>query len=361
MPIRLRLTVWYALLLTAIITAVGVFVVVRLRSDLTASIDDRLRPATGQIAAGYHSEGVAEFRDVAVTVLSGERAAAQVLGARGRVVLAYGDPVSQAPLLNARELAAVERGQTINRTARRDAGPGGFRVVARPVTRRGQPQVMAAAESMGPVESSIDRLGILLLLACPVALLLTTAGGWWLARRALRPVDRMTATAERIEVERLDQRLEGPRTNDEIARLARTLNAMLDRIRFGVQQQRRLVEDASHELRTPLAAMRSEIDVSLRADELPPTARAVLESVREEVDRLSRTVDDLLTLASVDDGGLMLAREAVDLNDLAHVTGAALAPLAERAGVTVRAAGDRAMVVVDPERLRQALGNLVDN
>jgi hypothetical protein len=121
-PIRLRLTIWYALLLTAIITAVGVFVVLRLRSDLTASIDDRLRPATGQIAAGYHSEGVAEFRDVAATVLSGERAAAQVLDARGRVVLAYGDPVSQAPLLNARELAAVERGQTIDRTARRDAG-----------------------------------------------------------------------------------------------------------------------------------------------------------------------------------------------------------------------------------------------
>ena len=73
-----------------------------------------------------------------------------------------------------------------------------------------------------------------------------------------------------------------------------TLNAMLDRIEHGVEEQHRLVADASHELRTPLAAMRAEIDVSLRADDLPPAAREVLESAREEVDRMSRTVDDLL-------------------------------------------------------------------
>jgi two-component system OmpR family sensor kinase len=298
---------------------------------------------------------------VAATVLSGERAAAQVLDARRRVLLVYGDAVAQTPLLSAREVAAVKRGERVDRTARRDAGSGGFRVVAQPVTHRGRRQVVAAAESMAPVQSSIDRVVILLLLACPVALVLTVVGGWWLARRALRPVDRMTATAERIEVERLDQRLEEPRTDDEIARLARTLNAMLERIRVSVQQQRRLVEDASHELRSPLAAMRSEIDVSLRADELPEEARAVLESVREEVDRLSRTVDDLLTLASIDEGGLTLAREAVDLSDLARATGAALAPLAERSGVTVHADGEPAVVVADPERVRQALGNLIDN
>ncbi|MGI8622941.1 MAG: histidine kinase dimerization/phospho-acceptor domain-containing protein, partial [Solirubrobacteraceae bacterium] len=97
---------------------------------------------------------------------------------------------------------------------------------------------------------------------------------------------------EAIGAARLAERVPEPRTGDEVARLAHTFNTMLDRLEHAVGEQRRLVADASHELRTPLAAMRSEIDVSLRADDLPRSARAVLESAREEVDRMSRTVLD---------------------------------------------------------------------
>ena len=339
MPIRVRLTAWYALLLALIVAAVGTFVVVRLRSDLTASIDDRLRPAARQIATGYRAEGASEFRDVSATVLSGERAAAQVLARDGTVLLSYGDPVAQRPLL----------------------GRSGFRVIAQPTTRKGRPVVVVAAESTAPVDSSVHRVVVLLLLALPATLLLTAAGGWWIARRALRPVEQMTQAAERIEIERLDERLADPGTSDEVAHLARTLNAMLDRIRSGVAQQRRLVDDASHELRTPLAAMRAELDVSLRADDLNPAARDVLESVRDEVDRLARTVDDLLTLASVDQGRLELATEDVDLAEIAERAGDALRPLAARRSIAIHVNRSPAAISGDPERLRQAFGNLIDN
>src|SRR5258708_36161436 len=99
MPIRVRLTAWYAVLLALIVGAVGAFVVVRLRSDLTESIDKRLGPAVGQIATGYRQEGRAEFRDVSGTVLFGARAASQVLAPNGTVAPAYGDPGSEAPLI----------------------------------------------------------------------------------------------------------------------------------------------------------------------------------------------------------------------------------------------------------------------
>jgi heavy metal sensor kinase len=214
---------------------------------------------------------------------------------------------------------------------------------------------------MAPVESSVHRVVILLLLACPMALLLTAAGGWWLARRALRPVEQMTRAAERIEVERLDDQLADPGTADEVGHLARTLNAMLARIRGAVEQQRRLIDDASHELRTPLAAMRAELDVSLRADDLAPAGREVLESVRDEVDRLSRIVDHLLTLASVDQGRLMLATEQVDLSGLADQAGESMRPLAARRSIALEIAGEPAAIAGDPERLRQALGNLIEN
>jgi heavy metal sensor kinase len=361
MPIRLRLTAWYALLLALIVVAVGVFVSVRLRSDLTESIDTRLRPALQQIAVGYRNEGKQEFHDVTGSVLSGERAASQVLTQDGVVLLHHGDRVAATSLLDRAQLAHAQGAPLSGITVRPGDARGGFRIAAQSTTRRGRAVVVVAAESMAPVESSVHRVIVLLVLACPAALLLTAAGGWWLARRALRPVEQMTLDAERIEVESVDERIAEPRTHDEVGHLARTLNAMLARIRSAVAQQRQLVDDASHELRTPLAAMRSEIDVSLRADDLDPAARAVLESVREEVDRLARIVDDLLTLAESDQHRLTLATEDVDLAVVAERAASGLRHLAEQRSVALQVSGDATIVAADPERLSQAIGNVIDN
>jgi signal transduction histidine kinase len=212
--------------------------------------------------------------------------------------------------------------------------------------------VVVAAESLHPVREAVDRVLLALLLAIPAALAAAALGGWWLARRALAPVDRMAARAARIGPERLDERLAVPETQDELARLAATLNGMLDRIESGVHEQQRLVADASHELRTPLAAMRVELDVSLRADALSPAAREVLESTREEVDRLSRTVDDLLTLAAADEGGLEVLAAPLDLADVAREAAR---------GARVTLAGGAAPAVGDPDRLRDAIRNLIEN
>jgi heavy metal sensor kinase len=353
LPIRLRITLAYAALLAAVVAAIGAFLVIRLRADLVAGIDRGLRPAAAQIATDYGREGVPEFRDSAGTVLKGERAAAQLLDTRGRIVAAFGDPVAGRPMVPADDRASA---------VTRKLGGQAFRVVTLPVVRQGQRQLVVAGESLAPVERSTHQVITLLLIACPVALLLTAAGAWWLARRSLRPVETMTATAAAIDVEALDQRVPEPAARDELWHLARTFNGMLDRIRDGVRQQRRLVADASHELRTPLAAMRAEIDVSLRADDLSPAAAEELESTREEVDRLSRMVDDLLTLATADeDGGLVLRREPADLAAIAARAADALRAAARRRGVDVELEGPAAPVLADRARLGQAVRNVIEN
>jgi signal transduction histidine kinase len=200
----------------------------------------------------------------------------------------------------------------------------------------------------------VHRVLLLLAVAGPAALLAIALGGWWLARRALRPVDRMASTAGAIGVDRLDERVPQPRTEDELAHLARTLNGMLARIEDGVAEQRRLVADASHELRTPLTAMGAELDVSLRMDDLSPAARSVLESAREEVDHLSRLVDDLLLLG--DDRPVPTA-VPVDLAALAHEVVAAV----PARGVDVRVTGGGAVTRGDRARLSRAVRNLVEN
>jgi heavy metal sensor kinase len=171
----------------------------------------------------------------------------------------------------------------------------------------------------------------------------------------------MTAEARRIGIHRLHERVAEPRVADEIGELAVTFNAMLDRLERGVEDQHRFVADASHELRTPLAVMRSEIDVTLRDDELAPPARAVLESAREEVDRMSRTVDDLLVLAQADEGRLGLLTSRLELGDAIEAAAGPLRPVADAAHVRLEVEGTPGAALADPRLLHQALTNLIAN
>ncbi len=357
-PIRVRMTAWYLALLACVMAGVGAFVILRLGADLTDATDRSLRPALDQIATGYAREGFPEFHDQSATVLADERAGSQILDPSGRVLRSYGDPVSITPMLGPRDTPHLGARPVI--ASGRLKGSH-FRIAAEAVTRKGQRQVVVAAASLAPVDRSVHRVLILLLLALPAALLATAAAGWWLARRAMLPIDRMIGTAEAIGPADLRDRVAVPATRDEVAHLARTLNTMLDRIQLGVDAQQRLVADTSHELRTPLATMRTELDVSLRADELSPPARQILESTREEVDRMSATVEDLLTLARSDEHSLRLADEPVDLARLAAEAIERLDTHAQRHGVAVIAEGPPAWTRGDADRLGHVLRNLVDN
>ncbi|MHB8692333.1 MAG: sensor histidine kinase [Solirubrobacteraceae bacterium] len=360
-PIRVRMAAWYLALLAVVMGAVGAFVIVRLRADLTSATDRSLRPALAQITAGYQIEGLTEFRDKSLSVLAGERAAAQILSRSGAVVSYVGDPVGRSPMIDRRALARVAAGQPLLASATTLGGGSGYRLAASPVVRGGRRQAVVAAVSLAPVDRSVDRVLVLLLLALPAALLATAIGGWLLARRAMQPIDRMISAAKEIGPSDLRDRLVVPGSGDELARLATALNTMLDRIQDGVARQHQLVADTSHELRTPLAVMRTDIDVSLRTDELSPAARKVLESNREELDDMIAAVEDLLTLARSDEHGLQLAREAVDLQALARQAVRRLGQHAQRRNVILAAEGAPAIVDGDPERLSQALRNLIDN
>jgi signal transduction histidine kinase len=150
-------------------------------------------------------------------------------------------------------------------------------------------------------------------------------------------------------------------STDEVAHLARTLNTMLDRIQHGVEEQQRLIADTSHELRTPLATMRSELDVSLRIDDLSPAARDVLHSARDEIDRMSATVDDLLTLAAVDGAALTLRVERVQLTDVIQAVVEGLQTIARDRDVAVEHDGPPVTALADRARLTHAIRNLVEN
>jgi signal transduction histidine kinase len=196
----------------------------------------------------------------------------------------------------------------------------------------------------------------------PVGLVLAGGFGYLLAGRSLAPVDAMRRRAQRITLARTGERLPLPRAHDEIHDLGETLNAMLDRIEGLLERERVFVADASHELRTPLAILRTELELAERPGRSPEDVRAAVRSAAEEVDRLARLAEDLLVIARSDQGQLPLETEQVDLRELLDRVSARFAPAARDAGrQLVVEAAPRTVAGIDPLRIEQALGNLVDN
>jgi heavy metal sensor kinase len=246
-------------------------------------------------------------------------------------------------------------------------GPAGeearFRALSFPVTEAGRlAYVIRVLSPLETVEAPLGRLRLILFLALPVAVALSGAAGAWLAGRTLRPVDRMAASARAVSPENLQVRLPVPATRDELSRLATTFNGMLERIEQGFSFHRQFWEDVAHELKTPLAIMKGEIEVALKTGAGAEEARAVLESNLEEVERLIRLIERMLTLARLDRGGAPLETAEIDLAALAGRAVEDFRTTAEDKGLRLRfEAPAAAPVRGDEARLRGLLAILLDN
>ena len=192
-------------------------------------------------------------------------------------------------------------------------------------------------------------------------LLAAALAAYLIAGRAFRPFETMRRQAAAISAAEPGGRLEVPRSDDELARLGRTLNEMLERLQRALEHERRFVAEASHELRTPLAVLRAELELARSRPRPRAELEAALDSVAEEADRLTRLTDDLLLLARADESALQ-QRDEVEVADLLEGVAAAFASRARALGreIDVEAPGGLA-IAGDGAALHRALTNLVDN
>src|SRR5262249_5156982 len=208
---------------------------------------------------------------------------------------------------------------------------------------------------------TLRDLSFIVIAGVPLALAFALAGGSWLAGRILAPIGAMATQAERITAERLAERLRGENAHDEFGRLATVFNDALGRLHNSFEQLRRFTADASHELRTPLTAIRSVGEVALQENRDAAAYRDVIGSMLEEVDRLSRLVDGLLTLTRAESGRVKPKREPVDMGGLVKSVGDYLRVLAEEKDQTLTVDAQSVAVLGDADLLRQAVINLLDN
>lgn len=354
-PLRLRLTAWYVALLALTLAAFCGYLYVRLEQSLLAQLDAALAVAASQapLQAGGANRAARFTTDAAaVGQLTAAGFGLRLLDSNGQVRDALG--AAAAPVT----LPLVPGHATVETDATR------WRIYTQPAAGSDGSTVcwLQVIQPLAPVQEALEGLSRQMLLGFPLALLLAAAGGLFLARRALAPVDRMTSTAAALSASDLTRRIGYRGPPDELGRLATTFDAMLDRLAAAFARERRFTADAAHELRTPLTALKGRIEVALSRPRPAEEYAATLRALADDVDRLARLSNDLLLLARLDDGELRPEHEPIRLEALLESVVESVRDLAEVRGLTIHCAPATALTVAgDLSQLSRLFLNLIDN
>jgi signal transduction histidine kinase len=337
--------------MVVVLAAAGLFVYLRLQNDLnesvTAGLESRFAAlaSSGQATAGASGDAEEGF--------------AQLLTAQGRVLASAGG--IRGPALRPAE--AVKAGAGAEFTIEREVPgiEGTARILARPA-HPGAEAIVAVGQSLDDRDETLSGLVTSFAVGGPIAVLVASVLGYLLATAGLRPVEAMRRRAGAVSLTHGAERLPLPAAQDEVRRLGETLNEMLDRLQRSFDRERRFVADASHELRTPVAVVKAELEAALRAGGHDPQVREALVAALEECDHLAQLAEDLLLVARAAEGELPVRRERLDVRPLLESVSARFGDRARERRREIRVeGGDGLRVEADDFRLRQALGNLVDN
>ncbi|MDQ3013200.1 MAG: ATP-binding protein [Acidobacteriota bacterium] len=377
LSLRIKLTVYYLAILSAVLLLFGIAIYFYLSRSLLTTIDESLafqveklemNMAAGAGAdvpnhiSGPGGEGHEELLQLSPQVI-------QIIDERGRITDEnLVSPTDRLPI-NRDALMKLEIGKTKFDSTKLESGEQ-MRVATRRVKDHDGDGTffIRLGQSLAAMQSARRKAVLVLGIGIPLALLLGSFGGLVLANQALSPVDRITSAAELIAKGDLTERVPAPEKMDEIGRLAATFNHMISRLQAAFERQKQFTSDASHELRTPLAVMRGDIEIALRRERPPTEYQRVLTSNLEEIIRLTRLIEDLLMLARADTGRVELRCEPVDLDKLCRQMTDYISPLAQQRDQTLSyespaSTADASGVIanVDVQRIKQLLLNLLDN
>jgi len=338
--IRFRLTLWYAVVLTAALGLFGGLLWFSLRHRLLAELDRDLNERTQRFVTYFKSElseGASdrEVRDELNEFCQG-LPSSSYLSLSGSNGFVFRFPA----------------GPALNEASRR---------LHKQFTADGDTFDLEVQAPLAGVDHTLELLRWLLWSLLPAVIGIACLGGWWLSGRALKPVQALTETAHTISVENLSKRLPEPKTGDELARLAGVLNGMLDRLEQALKTLSQFAADASHELRTPLALIRTTAELALRRERPSDDYRASLQEIEAESQRMSALIDDLLTLARGGTNAAEMALEPVDAAEVLQNVCGKLRGLADLREIRMTVSCGRAMISANRAALDRLFLVLIDN
>jgi heavy metal sensor kinase len=353
--IRVQLSAWYTAVLCIglIVFSCAIWLALRhfLYSDLQSALINQARGLNAYLQIEDQDPGVslpAEIDEYSQSMPQNHLLA---------VFDAHGHPIYQMPGGLAQDSHVTGQAYKLRWKER-----AYLAVVQTVVLKEGRVHTLLAISSE-PVQRAVYLLGVLLSAAVPLFVVCAAAGGFWLSRRALRPVDAITERARTIGLSNLSERLPVPNTKDELQRLTETWNAMLARLQSAISKVSQFTADASHELRTPVAIIRLAAESALRKTRSETEYREALQRIQKESENMTRLIEDLLFLARAGfdrDNG---ETGAVDLGALIESVRLDLNPLADAKTVTVtqKTADHPVEVLGSLAALRRMLVILLDN
>jgi heavy metal sensor kinase len=355
LSLRTRLTLWYSALLLlalALFTATVLWLHWKLLLRQADESLDALGLAAANVVTAELGEGVGmagAVREVTEVVRHGDYVVT-VFDADGTPI---GERSAAFPIDRAARSEDSESAKTM-------VGPDGRAWRTR--LRRGGSFSIAIAMPLSAIEEQWRTLVRASVIGVPFVMALAAAGGWWLGRRGLRPLEAMADQARGITARTPDARLRVPGAGSELEAVAVSFNRVLDRLGTALETQRRFMADASHELRTPVSIMRTAADVTLSQPTRDEAEyREALAAVSQQTARLARLVDDMLVLARADAGGYPVVRADVDLDAIVAQCVRELAPRAASKGIRITSRVEPVSVVADEALLRRMMGNLLTN
>ena len=362
LPIRLRMTLWYSIILAGCLIAFSIVVYTQVRSELAESIEDDLEERAALLLTLIQTDSSGRMHlDVLTKDKKLEDTFQRLLDTAGNVLYDNSDIYGNADLDLAALAAAEAQGDHLGNV--RSDDDDGTALLTVPVRKDGSiVGYLQVGEARDEFVEAMTELRSVFMTAIPLALLLTGVGGYWLSTRALRPVNEVTQMAREIAAGDLSRRLRLDLPNDEIGRLARTFDEMIERLEQMVSRQRQFTADASHELRTPLAAIKGQVEVALSQPRDLTTYQGVLRLVDLQMERMTRLVEAMLLLARSDSGSMVPDQEWVDVGQVVESVRELAAPLAAEKGLTLSVErGPATAVFGDEGLLIQALLNLAEN
>ena len=362
--LRYRLTAWYCFALTLVLITFGILLYGLVHYHLLHHHDEPLRASASAVLKILSEQD--DCHDLTVKQL-------EKLHTLGRLALIHEDGGQRTVFFKSPELTdgpvATELTQLPLTTVwnpqfdtlQVEGSP--WRVLSLPYkTRSGRNGVIRVVEDLGDITEIMEALRLGLLLLTPIGLLISSFAGFWLSGKALAPLGRVTAMAQEIEASHLDLRLPHPGEDSEIGRLVDTLNRMLDRLNKSFESIKRFTADASHELRSPLTTMGNTIDAMLDRPRTVEEHQATLQSLGEEVVRLSAIVEDLLLLARADAGRFVMRMEPVRFDKILEDQVEAHLSQARESGIDLRIQTSGPALILGDERwIHQLVENLLSN
>jgi heavy metal sensor kinase len=332
-PIRVRLTLWYVLLLAVTFVIFSVYLIVRFRDSLLHAVDDSLQITVSHTVASFDQEDVDERDRLTISRIEPSQGmnpnfVMRLISSQNEVWDTTG---------NLQDISLWSPTQAGYSTQTEKETGAEWRVFSQPVlTSRGETVAwVQAAQSLSLVNETVNDLRAQLLLGVPFVLLYAGLGGYFLANRALRPIRQITQTAQEITAQDLSRRLAYRGARDEIGSLATTFDQMLGRLQSSFERERRFTGDAAHELRTPLTVLKGQIEVALNRRRSSTAYEKILQELSAQVERLIRLSNGLLFLSRSDQQQLSFQPVDLDLCEWLEILVEQLEPLAREKGLKI--------------------------